>query len=302
MSAPDHFYSGLGSSVVPAIMGMDRFKTKYRLWEEFTDPAMRPDLSENEAVEAGIELEDGIAKWAAKKWDFKIEHRPARVVHPIVPCMQAHIDRFVVGERAVLEVKNRGLAQAKFYDAEESEDAPDDLDRIQPSEALQVQSQLAVTGHQTAYVAVLIGGQKLLRFKVLRDEAIIAKIEAACTEFWRHVTERIPPDPTNADDARRRWPEHSPGKFIDATPELERLVAERRELKALLKDSEVALDVCELQIKRAMQEAEEIRKGGTRLIGWKTQARAYFEQTRFKEDHPVTAGLYTEERRIRVLR
>lgn len=303
-NTPDGFYDGLGSSTTPAIMGFDRFKTPYRLWEEFTDPLKRPDLSDNEAVEAGIELEDGIAKWAAKKWGFEIEHRPNRIIHPKVPCMQAHVDRFVVGSRGVLEIKNRGLQAKKYYgDEPVADEELDDLDRVQPSEALQVQHQLAVTGYEVAYLAVLIGGQKLLRFTIRRDDAIIDEIEAACIDFWKHVLDGTPPEPKTVDDANRRWPQHSPGKYVEVSPQLEGFLRERHELKERIKDATVSLEICELQIKKAMQDAEEIRANGKKVLSWKTQSRDFSDQTRFKSDNPEEmAAQYIEERQIRVLR
>ena len=297
----DH-YNGIGGSMASAVMGLNRYKTPYQAWLEYTDPASRPDLSVNEAVEWGTALEPVIAQVAARRWGIEIEYQPQEIRHPRLHFMRAHVDALVKGELAGMEVKNRGLMmRAKYGEASEDEDG-DDTDNVLPDEAIQCQTYMACTGYDTWYLPVLTGGQRLLRFKLKRDNAIIAKIEAACVEFWKHVESGTPPEPTTQEDANRRWPQHAPGKVIELTPELDKLVKERRELKERLKDGEVALDVCELQIKRAMQDAEEIRQGGKRILGWKTQTREHFDQKRFREAYPDLVMPYIEEKKLRVLR
>lgn len=296
----DH-YDGMGGTMASVAMGLNPHKSPYQGWLEYTDPMQRPDLSDNEAVEWGTALEPVIAKVAAGRWGIQIEYQPQEIRHPRLSFMRAHVDALVVGELAGMEVKNRGLHMRRFY-GEAEEDGGDDTDNVLPHEAIQCQTYMACTGYDHWYLAALTGGQRLLRFKLKRDNAIIAKIEEACIAFWKHVESGTPPDPITNKDAARRWPQHSPGKFVELTPDLDRLIRERRELKERMKDGEVALEVCELQIKREMQDAEEIRQKGQRVIGWKTQIRDHFDQIKFKIEHPDLAAPYMEERAIRVLR
>ena len=71
-----------------------------------------------------------------------------------------------------------------------------------------------------------------MTFKIMRDEAIVKKIEAACEEFWHCVETRAPPPPMNIEDAHKMWPEHVAGKAIEADPSLLASVGEYRTLKA----------------------------------------------------------------------
>jgi hypothetical protein len=61
--------------------------------------------------------------------------------------------------------------------------------------------QLAVTGHDWADVAVLIGGQDFRIYRVNRDEDKIADLIARETVFWQHVVMDTQPAPDGSDDA-----------------------------------------------------------------------------------------------------
>ena len=52
----------IGGSDIAAILGMSRWKTPLKLWLEKTGEVEPDDLSENEAVQLGIELEDFVAQ------------------------------------------------------------------------------------------------------------------------------------------------------------------------------------------------------------------------------------------------
>jgi hypothetical protein len=65
----------------------------------------------------------------------------------------------------------------------------------------QVLHQLAVTGHDWADVAVLIGGQDFRIYRVNRDEDKIADLIARETVFWQHVLLDTQPAPDGSDDA-----------------------------------------------------------------------------------------------------
>jgi putative phage-type endonuclease len=61
---------------------------------------------------------------------------------------------------------------------------------------IQVQSQMLVTGASWATVFALIGGNKPVTIEVEVNREIQDVILEACSEFWRMVEERIPPEPT----------------------------------------------------------------------------------------------------------
>lgn len=294
MTAPPGYYDGLGASVCAAILGQDANKTPYTVWSEFVDPETRPNLEDNEAVEAGVALEPAIAAWAAKRLGVQIDYKPGALIkHKALPFMQCHPDALVVGTTTVstssrldgspitdykidapysgLEVKNRGLQTMRLYSS--LEDFVEESDRAQVSEVLQCHASMAVTGFDHWYLAVAVGGQKLLTFRINRDESIIKVIEAKYAEMWDYIQRREPPPPVNVDDCYKLWPNQKPGTFMEATPELADVVEQRRILKAKIKEAKDEADFLEFKIKAAMQDVEELRYQGKKLCTWKHQHR-----------------------------
>ncbi|MCB1616993.1 MAG: YqaJ viral recombinase family protein, partial [Pseudomonadales bacterium] len=85
-------------------------------------------------------------------------------------------------EVQILECKTAGPWGSQRW----AEGVPEDIQ-------CQVQHQLAVTGKQAADVCVLLGGQQLKVFRVLRDELLIARLVKLERQFWRFVETDIPP-------------------------------------------------------------------------------------------------------------
>lgn len=290
--APSNFYDGLGASIAGAICDLDRFKSRYALWCEYTDPASRPNLDDNEAVEAGLALEPAIAQWAAKKRNLEIDYQPGRLIkHPTIPYLQCHPDAMVLADNgkrllapecAGLEVKNRGFQTLKLY--RDLENFTDDSDRAQPTEVLQCHASMLVTGATHWYLAVAVAGQKLLTFRIERDEKIAEQLYRAYADFWQCVQTGVPPPPTNLRDAARMWPHQIPGLSIEATPDILAAHEKRKELKRLVKDTEDDIDFLELRLKVFMAEAEELRHGKVKLLTWKQQERKGYtvEATKFR--------------------
>jgi predicted phage-related endonuclease len=278
------FYSGLGASVCAAILGEDKHKSPYDLWHEFVHPESRPNLDDNEAVEAGVALEPAIAQWAAKRLGVTIDYKPGALIqHPNLPFMRCHPDAMVVGEAAGMEVKNRGLQTARVY--AELADFQDEMDRAQATEVLQCHASMAV--HKAAkcwYLGVAVGGQRLLTFKIPRDDDICRAIEGKYETFWNGVLTKTPPPPINTSDCNRLWPTQVPGSVVEATEEIAAAVMERERIKASQKDEKRQLDFLDLKIKSFMRDAEELRVGGKKALTWKAQKRGEYkvEATEFR--------------------
>lgn len=271
MTAPEGYFDGIGGSVCAAIMGLDKNKSPYDAYLNFVDPSTREDLSDNEPVLWGQLLERPIGEEAARRLGLTVVHQPKLIKHATIPFMQAHMDFEVVGQPALLEVKARGLHMLKQYDLA-TEDLLDE-ERVLDTEAVQVHHYLTVSGRERAYLAVLIGGQKLLTFTINRDPEICASIERACTEFWGYVERGEPPPPINVADCNKMWPSQRPGSWVEATEEIAKAVEERKRLKALIKSATDDLGFAELKVKSFMKDAEELRIGGKKVLTWREQKR-----------------------------
>lgn len=304
MTAPAKFYEGLGASLCGAIMGEDPHRTAYDVWNEFLHPEARPQLDDNEQVEAGVYMEPAIARWAATKWGIEIDYDPARdpVKHPRLSFMQCHPDALVVGEAAGLECKNRGFQALRLY--RDLEEAEHEMDRAQASEVLQCHASMAVTGATHWYLAVAVAGQKLLRFRFERDDSICRVIEERYAALWECIQSKTPPPPMNIADCHALWPTQRVASFIDIEPEspVAKAVERRKALKDEIKARERELDLIEFQIKATMRDNEELRIGGAKALTWKAQPRSAFQLEEFRIAHPELAASFTDQKKVRVMR
>ena len=123
---------GIGASEAGAIVGDSKFMTRAELWELKTGKTQPKDLSENEAVQRGIRMEDALRTWfAACHPEFEIRHFPYDMIYQDDrPWLYATLDlEFVdrqTGEMGVTEIKTSaprgnwaewdGQVPAMYYD------------------------------------------------------------------------------------------------------------------------------------------------------------------------------------------
>lgn len=177
----------IGASECAAILGLDKYATPYSV---FLDKTGQIPLSSglSEAAEWGHILEPVIRDEAAARLGFEVttigglESRSR-------PWQRASLDAVLLTPDygpIPLEVKSTSM-----YLAEEWAD-----DQTPDRAECQVQHQLAVTGAPYAYVAGLIGGQRLVIRRVDRDQELIDHINAEEEAFWQHVVDGTTPPVT----------------------------------------------------------------------------------------------------------
>ncbi|WP_273432678.1 YqaJ viral recombinase family protein [Chitinibacter tainanensis] len=184
---------GIGSSDAAAAIGFSAYKSPLTLWLEKTHRKQPDDIVDKPAVLWGTVLEPVLASVYAERTGYKVRKVNAILQHPEHRFMLANLDREVLGQpegTGVLEIKT-----ASYHMAPQWEDG------IPLAYQCQVLHQLAVTGFAWADVAVLIGGQDFRIYRVERDDAKIADLIQLETQFWKHVTADIQPDPDGSDDA-----------------------------------------------------------------------------------------------------
>lgn len=174
--------TGIGGSDAGVIMGLNPYKSPYRLWMEKTGQAEAPDLSGNQRIYWGVKNEPNVADWFMEDTGKKVE-RCGTLRSIENPFMLANVDRVVVGENAGLEIKTAGYDQYKKW---QDDDVPD-------SYYCQCLHYMAVTGADAWYIAVLFDGNNAKWKKIERNEADIAILTEAERAFWDLVQKRTPP-------------------------------------------------------------------------------------------------------------
>ncbi|MDO9485030.1 MAG: YqaJ viral recombinase family protein [Actinomycetota bacterium] len=210
---------GIGSSDAASAVGLNPYKSQLQLWMEKTGrdgnlPKTDPN-DETSPMYWGTLLEPIVAAHYTKRTGNKVRRINAVLQHPKESWMLANIDREVTGspDVQILECKTAGLNGAKLW----KEGVPEYIQ-------LQVMHQLAVTGKQSADVAVLICGQELQVHRIERDEALIGKLIELERQFWRYVEldEQPPADGSDSADVALRclYPKDS-GQCLDLSGDLE---------------------------------------------------------------------------------
>ena len=210
---------GIGSSDAAAAAGLNPYKSQLELWMEKTGreaglPKVDP-TDQSSPMYWGTLLESVVAAHYTMRSGHKVRRINAVLQHPTEPWMLANLDREVIGtpEVQILECKTAGLNGARLW----KEGVPEYIQ-------LQVMHQLAVTGKQTADVAVLICGQDLQIHRIERDDAMIAKLIELERQFWHYVETDTPPPADGSDSAdvalRCLYPKDS-GTTLDLSQDLE---------------------------------------------------------------------------------
>jgi putative phage-type endonuclease len=192
--------SGIGSSDVPAILGLVDYTPPLKVYYDKTGH----DIDDaGEAAYWGTVNEENVARrWAMQ--NRSVIRRIGLVAHVDHPHWMTTLDRRVTecplaeDERVpcALEVKTRSA----FKSAQWHAGAPDDV-------TAQVLWQIIVNGYEHMHYAVLIGGNEYHQGTVRADQYtdVMADITTAVDKFWfDHVQAEVPPPPTGDGEALTR--------------------------------------------------------------------------------------------------
>lgn len=179
---------GVGGSEAACVLGLDEYCTSRELFG--VKIGELPDsFADNRFTRAGRVLEAAIANLYAEEYHVTLRQKHVAVVHERLPFVRGWLDRTIVGQRAVLEIKNVD-AHVFRTSGEWGEPGSDEV----PLRYLaQCAHYLAITGYPVAYLAALVGGNDLKRYVIERDLEFEEMLLDAEADFWRHVEMREPP-------------------------------------------------------------------------------------------------------------
>src|SRR3990167_5448706 len=171
----------IGGSDIAAVCGLSKWKSPLQLWAEKTGKIEPKDLSDNEAVELGVELDDFCAKKFERKTGMKVRRSPKVYKHKDYDFFKCQVDRLIESTDMLLEVKTTSAWMVKDWEGEEIP-----LDYI-----LQVQWQLGITGRKVGYICVLIGGQKFRYKQIAFDQELFNNLISQALIFWQMVQDEV---------------------------------------------------------------------------------------------------------------
>lgn len=279
---------GIGGSDAAAILGLNPWKSPMDVYLDKISPTSED--HESEAAYWGKQLEDVVAREFSRRMGLRVQRVNSLLEHPEHSFMLATIDRRVVGG-GLLECKTT----SEWKRDEWGEDKAPDMYIVQ------VQHYFAVTGEQSGWLAVLIGGNRLLIVPVERDQEFIDNLIAAEEAFWRCVEDRTPPEVDGSSACTEAinalYPEADEGSSIilplkDGT----RLLADYKQAVVDAKAGAAEVDRLANEIKTLMGEAEAAFLPGDEkpCVTWKNFTASRFDSKRFAKDHPTLDAEYRQ--------
>ena len=267
----------IGGSDAGAVMGLNPYSSPYAVWCEKT--GRTKGFEGNIATKVGQHLEDFVAMLFSDETGKRVQRWNRMIVNDEFPWACADVDRRVVREKAILEIKTTNSIPA--------------MKKIRGGEYperwyCQMVHYLAVTGMDRAYLAVLIGNRDFKVYPLERDQAEIDALMETEKAFWQHVTDDTPPeiDGTEAttDALREAYPgsDDSTVGLYDFDPAMQ----QRAILVKTKKQMEEDIARIDNIIKAKMQDASRADFSDW-TVTWKAQTRSTFDRKALETEYPM---------------
>lgn len=270
----------IGGSEAAAVLGMSPYKSAYTLWAEKTDKI--EEFKGNLTTKVGSYLEDLVAHLFEEETGKKVQRKNATMVNDLYPFACANIDRKVVGENALLEIKTT-TSLPNIKKLRNSAEFPEMY-------YAQVVHYMAVGEYDKAYLAVLINCRELKVYELERDQAEIDALMSAEKEFWTHIDNNTPPaidgSQSTTDSINEMNSEADDGEFSVDLSFFDNDIRQYLELSESIKKLEEAKNVYANRIKDYMSTAT---KGESSCFkaSYGMQTRNTFDAKAFAAKNPA---------------
>lgn len=186
----------ISSTEVSALYNANPYTTIYELWHRKKNNHII-EIDETERMRWGNRLEAAIAQGIAEDMNWKVREFKDYVKLDGYR-IGSSFDYLIDAERlGILEIKNVDSLQFRKHwlcEGDRLIEAPAHIE-------FQVQHQMLVFGAEYAYVAALVGGNKVYHLKRYKSEKVQNSILKKCEQFWKSVDEDTPPKPDFERDA-----------------------------------------------------------------------------------------------------
>lgn len=175
--------SGIGATDAAVVAGRSRFHGPFDKYAEMM--GRTAPLAETEPMRWGIILQGPVGR----EWAVRSNKRVRANGHTywLEDGIYSHYDFDVVGEPAVLEVKTASAYAQREWGEQ-------DTDQVPTEYLLQAQHEIMCRpGIERCYIAVLIGGQKLHKYVVERDDELIESMLTIDRKFLADTRAGIAP-------------------------------------------------------------------------------------------------------------
>lgn len=280
---------GIGGSEAAAIAGLNPYASAFTVYWDKLGKSETIEISEG--MRQGSDLEEYVAKRfceATGKKVRKCEYMLQSAEHPF---MIADVDRFVIGENAILECKTSLNRSGYSYE---------DANNIPAYQLVQCLHYMSVVGAEKAYLATLVFGKDFNIVEInasdYKDDIIsLIQIEK---RFWEeNVLKEIPPQPDGSERSTaiisEQFPaaneEIPPVDLMGYSPQLHRLSELKKQITELTDEK----NEIENTLKTALGEAP-VGEYGDFRITWKNRESTRLDSKALKADMPDVYAKYAK--------
>ena len=267
---------GIGGSEAGSVIGLNPYKGAYTLWAEKTGKI--PEFEGNLITEVGSYLEAFVAELFTKETGKQVRRKNRILVNTDYPFAFADVDRLVVGEKALLEIKTTNSLPA--------------IKKIRNKEYpeqwyAQMTHYLAVSGLEKAYLAVLVECRDFKVFELDRDEAEISALMGEEEKFWGLVQTNTPPPADGLESTSKTITALYPESNTDVVNlySYQTELARYMELSEQIKNLEAAKEESANKVKAFLGEAGKGESDRYR-VSWTSSERKSFDSKRFAKENP----------------
>lgn len=283
--------SGIGSSEVATIVGLNPWETPYQLWRRKV--GIDAPKEENFAMKAGHYLEDAVSRFWADETGREIIKRSAGdwiIRDNDRPYLQVSPDRtyWLTGETR--NDTNKGILECK------TTQMAVDADDLPKHWFCQVQYQLGVAGLEHGSLAWLCSGREFGYKDIDLVPDFYQWLVEEVSRFWQdNILARVEPSAVSVKDVLLKYNRHADGKIVEVGADIFDACSELREIKKQIKGLETTQAELEERIKLAFGDAEGISFDGQTLATWKAPKPSQkFDAKAFQSDDPETYSKYVK--------
>lgn len=281
--------SGIGSSEVATIVGLNPWETPYQLWRRKV--GLDAPKEENFAMKAGHYLEDAVSRFWSDETGREIIKRSAGdwiIRDNDRPFLQVSPDRtyWLTGEKH--NDSNKGILECK------TTQMSIDADDLPKHWFCQVQYQLGVAGLEHGSLAWLCSGREFGYKDIDLVHDFYGWLVEEVERFWRdNILGKQEPSAVSVKDILLKYNRHADGKIVEVGSEIFDACTSLREIKKQIKELETSQEELEERIKMAFGDAEGISFDGQTLATWKAPKPSLkFDAKALKADAPETYSKY----------
>lgn len=281
--------SGIGSSEVATIVGLNPWETPYQLWRRKL--GIDEPKDENFAMKAGHYLEDAVSRFWSDETGREIIKRSAGdwlIRDNDRPFLQVSPDRtyWLTGEKH--NDANKGILECKTTQMTvDAEDLPKHW-------FCQVQYQLGVAGLEHGSLAWLCSGREFGYRDIDLVPDFYGWLVQEVEKFWKdNVLAKVEPSAVSVKDVLLKYNRHSDGKIVEVGEDIFDACSELKEVKKQIAELDDRKAELEDKIKLVFGDAEGISYDGQTLATWKApKPSSKFDAKSLQAADPDTYAKY----------